>query len=165
MLKVFTGIQFGTMCLGFVGIILGMTCPLFKVADKYYVHLFPERDHIEYRVSEMHNHSQNLHIAASIFLGLSVIVCILETSVKTLLNNRKEVSGSVVLSVIGMSLYVAAIATLVEVGKGVKETPLKVRVDMEWGGIMDIIGLTSVLVGVLSSCAMTYGRREKQIKL
>ena len=53
------------------------------------------------------------------------------------------------------------VCDLVEVGKGVKET----SVNMEWGGIMDIIGLTSVLVGVLSSCAMTYGRREKQIKL
>lgn len=158
----FSFASFISACLSFIGVVLSMTQPLFWIEKTYFLHLFPGHDELTYTVSRLHEHSQNLHIATSVFIGMSVIFCLVDSIV---LHLKKDGRGNpiihrmnmVMLFVSGV-LYVAAIGTLIEVGKTIKDRidniplPLpNLRVDMVEGGYMDFVGLVFIWIAVMCS--------------
>ena len=137
-----------------IGLGMAFREPLVRVADTYDIHLFPSDDALNYRVSDLHKHSQNLHIATAFFLGVSIF---LNAGTLIYVKERSDAMLSkIALMVDGLTtiLYTAALWTLIVVGKRVKDTmddlPIPVpdvKVDLGLGSHMEIVGYTSILIG------------------
>lgn len=161
MSNIMSTFSLGSVALAFSSIIVAMTEPLFSVDDLYDVHLFPENDQINYKVTKLHEDSQNLHIAASVFLGISFLLMLSSTAVgflkrKTSSSKSSKIASSVVL-VIGTIMYIAAAVTLSQVGRRIKRNLEKLPIPVPsvdivpgWGGEMELVGLFSAVVGTLT---------------
>ncbi len=142
-----------------VGVAVAMHEPLVMVENSYPVHLFPNDEEFKYRVSALHEHSQNLHIATLVFLGfllVSQVYSLLVGERSTF--GRGQIRSTFVLHTMSVVLYLAALWTLLVVGKHIKDQiddfPIpvpNVKVNMALGSQMDIMGF----FGLLASYGLT----------
>lgn len=148
---------------------LAMSKPIATIADFYDIHLFPEDDQIDYRVSDLHHHSQNLHIATTVFLCISILVHFVQSTARSATIRWVQISSAV----ITMTLYIAAVATLTSTAKHIKDyldnlpLPLpEIKVDHGPGATADTIGvLAAIAAGIMTmiSGASTEGAGYESI--
>lgn len=149
-----------------VGVIVAMTKPLVWVEKTYPVHLFPNHEEFDYRVSRLHEHSQNLHIATGVFLSELLLIHVWAVC------RAHQASAffrrmSFWIHFSTLILYLASLCTLIQVGKHVKDQiddfpiPLPhVRVDMAAGSYMDIVGFGSLLASFGASMMLDLATDE-----
>jgi hypothetical protein len=161
-------VALSTSVTALLGLTIAMIAPLFIVADKYDVHLFPKRDAIPYTPGRTHIHSENLHIAACVVLAMSTVFTAVSVAREA---SQRGVGG--VLSAAALAVYVAAVATLIDVGlhvrDGFRDLPIPlpdVHVKAGAGGIADGIGFFACLVAFLANVYdEIFGRRSAYAQL
>lgn len=167
-------VNLGSIGLAFSSLIITMVEPLFRVANHYNVHLFPDRDQINYTVSNLHYTSQNLHIASAVFLGLAFIFSFSETVSEYLFINKNKVTNLKIMEtvnvIIGGSLYISGTITLGKVGQRIKDKldnlPIPIpNVDIKvcWGGIFDVVGMFSILLAIILTVTLIVKNQKRQI--
>lgn len=168
-------VNFGAIGLAFSSLIITMVEPLFRVANHYNVHLFPDRDQIDYTISNLHYTSQNLHIAAAVFLGLAFMFSFAETVSEYLSINENKITNFKIMEtvnvVIGGCLYIAGTITLGKVGQCIKDKldhlPIPIPdVDIKvcWGGIFDGIGMFSVLLAIILTITLIIKNQKRRTR-
>ena len=142
--------------LAFTSVILTMTEPLFRVANKYDAHLFPEKDNFfDYKVSDLHIIAQNLFIATACFLGFNLVMSFVDMITEFLHRNVFSLKYvNTLLGLVSGMLYVSASITLGKVGRNIRDylnnlpVPVPdVDISPQIGSIMIPVGLVSVLIG------------------
>ncbi len=163
-------INLGAIGLGFSSLIITMVEPLFRVANHYNVHLFPERDQLDYTVSHLHYISQNLHIAAAVFLGLAFICSFVETILEYLEINENRIIKimETINVIIATGLYIGGTITLGKVGQRIKDkldhlpVPIPdIDIKVCWGGIFDVVGMFSVLLAVILTITLLVKSQKR----
>lgn len=142
--------------MAFTSAVLTMTEPLFRVANRYDAHLFPEKDNFfDYKVSDLHIVSQNLFIATACFLGFTLLVSFLDMVTEFLHENFFSLKYvNTFFCFVSSILYISASVTLGKVGRNIRDylnnLPIPVfdvDIDAQVGSIMIPVGLVSVLLG------------------
>lgn len=148
--------------------------PLISLAGFYDLHLFPENDAIDYVVSETHHVSQIMHVVALmsmiLSLGLLIFTFLMGTSIVD--QSARRISKATTACIIFSSVsYFIAITTLLKVGLDYKklgdDLPLVPKTEMEVGGIMDILGLFTIMVSasVMMITMMNGSSRRGSVRL
>ena len=158
--SVLSTINLTAIGLGFSSLIITMVEPLFRVANHFDVYLFPESDQLDYFVTDLQHHSQNLHIAAAVFLGIAFVFSLVDTISEYLEIAERKITSMKILEtinvIIATCLYIAGTITLGTVGKRIKDkldklpVPIPdVDINVCWGGIFDVVGMFSVLIALI----------------
>ena len=164
----------GLLGLSIIADSLAMSKPLVSIAGYYDLHLFPENDHFDYRVSETHRASQAMHIISVILLSISFFMVLTAVIFSTRWSDRAQRDFTVVTtaSVVGATAtYITAIATLLKIALDYKhigdDIPLPTPDGkLEIGGIMDIVGFFSTLSAcILVLLATIRANREGYLRL
>ena len=149
-------INFSFIGMAFTSVVLNMTEPLFRVANKFDAHLFPEKDNFfDYRVSDQHVVAQNLFIATAVFLGLNLLVSFVDMVVEFLHENVYFLKyTNTFLCFVSSILYVSASITLGKVGRNIRDylnnlpVPVPdVDIKAQVGSVMIPVGLACVVLG------------------
>src|SRR4051794_23364583 len=111
----------GLSAVSFFGVLSPLVAPMARVSDKYDLHLWPRDDALTYHPSDLQMHCQNLHIATGVVFGLSILLTIVHAALRPAASARPAYLATHFATLVGVTLYVAAVGTLVALVKHVKD--------------------------------------------
>jgi hypothetical protein len=150
--------------LALVGSIAGLSVaiskPLVSLAGFYDLHLFPENDQFDYRVSEIHRASQSLHIIALVLFVIALISLMSMFVFSAAFSDRANRDCNVLVAaatIAAAATYAAALATLLKMALDYKkladdlpDLPFVPESKVEIGSIMDIVGFIFAITGAVA---------------
>jgi hypothetical protein len=160
----------------FSSIVITCTEPLIRVSNKYNFYLFPENDFFSYFRSELHKNSQNLFIASAIFIGISLILSLVETLAGISDKESDTLKSTIVVSTgVSTVLYISSVCTLGRVVYNIIDyienlplpIPIKdVDVIYKSGSTFMVIGLLACISSlVISSISLHQSKKNHGIRL
>ncbi|KAJ3199891.1 hypothetical protein HK099_002967, partial [Clydaea vesicula] len=140
--------------LSVISLVLAITQPLVSVAGYYDLHLFPDNDRFDYKVSNTHRASQAMHVLALVSLGTALLVLIVSHFTSWPDSTFRKMSAiQRTATVFGTAFYLAGVATLLKIAMDYKhiadDLPVAPNGSIEAGGILDIIGFASAFVSCM----------------
>lgn len=166
----------GALSLAIISNGFAMAKPLISIEGFYDLHLFPERDHFDYTVSETHKASQAMHMISFFALTMAFLMSFGNIFYTSANNVRDRVPNRITIiatSMIGLGsvCYVAGIACLLKMAVDYKhigdDLPLPTPdAHMKSGAIMDIVGvISSILAFIFVMLAVVRSERGGLLRL
>jgi len=154
---------------------LAMTKPLASIEGFYDLHLFPERDRFDYRVSETHRACQFLHVTAFVVLFGAFVVSVVNVFYASLGYDGDRISKRMTMlcatfAGLAAACHFSGIATLVKVLIDYKhiadDLPVTPKLQVEIGTIMDALGCcSSIFAFVLVLWTVVASDRQGHVRL
>jgi hypothetical protein len=157
-----------TLMFAFISNGVALKKPLAMLVGFYDLHLFPENDHFDYRVSEVHRASQILHVISFCMMGLALVLML--GSLLFFSKDRWETSVDKELDVVAVATsglaaatYLAGIFCLVKIAIDYKHLADDLPIPTpDWklgvGSIMDILGVISSLFAFILAMLAISGK-------